>query len=382
MIKAIFPGASIGVLGGGQLGRMFAIAAKQMGYRVVVYTPEENAPASQVCDKTILGRFEDIEKLRAFAQEVSVVTLEFENIPVATLETLAEHVPVRPNPNALHITQHRGREKTFLRENGIPTAKFATFSTLDELTSAIEQVGLPAVMKTAGFGYDGKGQVLVTQPDQIETAFAQMQGQPAILEAWIDFEGECSVIGARSVSGEFSAYGPVENRHVNHILDVTLSPVSQLPSLTPALQQQAITITQALMNKLDMHGLLCVEFFVTEEEGLLVNELAPRPHNSGHYTIDACVTSQFEQQVRAVCNLPLGSIEQAQPAAMVNLLGDHLEMPDWDAMLTHSEVKLHLYGKAEVRQGRKMGHLTAVGENACERVISARQALKKALIRS
>lgn len=379
--KQILPGASLGVLGGGQLGRMFAIAAKQLGYRVVVYTPEQNSPASQVCDLTIVGDFEDATKLAEFADEVEVVTLEFENIPVSALNFLAERVPVRPNPNALHITQHRGREKTFLKEQSIPTVKFSPVQTMDDLVQAITITSIPAVLKTAGFGYDGKGQVRITQPDQLDSALAAMNGQPAILEQWIAFEGECSVIGARTPDGEFVAYGPVENRHVNHILDLTLSPAT-LEHLTPDVAIEAVNLTRRLMEALDITGLLCVEFFLTTEGQLLVNELAPRPHNSGHYTIDACVTSQFEQQVRAICNLPLGSTEQPRSAVMANLLGDHLQSPDWGAIFKMPDIKLHLYGKVDARSGRKMGHLTALGENALASVTEARQALKNALIRS
>jgi 5-(carboxyamino)imidazole ribonucleotide synthase len=372
------PGATIGVLGSGQLGRMFAIAARQMGYRVHTFSPDTDTPAGQVADKEWIAPYTDVEALTAFAREVDVATFEFENIPSASVNVIAGHVAVRPSGAVLHVAQNRLREKTFLKEHGFPIAPFAPVRSLETLRAALATIGVPAVLKTAGFGYDGKGQKKITSLDEAETAWAGFEGSDAVLEGFVNFKCEASVVAARGVDGSFAHFGLFENAHKNHILDVTVSPAK----LSPAIQRRAITLTQKIMHSLDVVGLMCVELFITKKGEPIVNELAPRPHNSGHLTIDAFETSQFEQQVRAVCGLPLGSTRQLKPAAMVNLLGDVWERgePKWENALKDSSVKLHLYGKSEPRAGRKMGHLTALASTvdaARRAALNARERLKR-----
>ena len=375
--SVIGPGSTIGVLGGGQLGRMFAIAARRMGYRVHTFSPDDDSPAGQVADLEVTASYEDVDALRAFARQVQVVTFEFENVPAAAVDAVEEFAPVRPNGAALHTAQQRTREKTFLGDHGFPTAPFACAQTLDELWAAVTRVGTPAVVKTANFGYDGKGQHTVTTPADVAHIWDAIGHQEAIVEKFVSLQAEISVIAARGLDGETAEYTPFENRHRNHILDLTTAP-AKIPAATA---RRATEIARAILFQLQYVGVLCVEFFLTTDGELLVNELAPRPHNSGHLTFDACVTSQFEQQVRAVCGLPLGSTELLRPAAMANLLGDLWidgEEPNWAAACRFPEVKLHLYGKNSARPGRKMGHLTAVGETvdeAQDRVIAARDAL-------
>jgi 5-(carboxyamino)imidazole ribonucleotide synthase len=372
----ILPGATIGVLGSGQLGRMFAMAARRMGYLVHTFSPETDTPTGQISDLEVTASYDDIDALRRFARGVDVVTFEFENIPSASVRAVAEIVPVRPSEFALHTTQHRVREKLFLSSNNFPVAPFRHVRSLEELVSGLAELGTPAILKTAGFGYDGKGQSKITSPDQVEAAFNALGGREAVLEAFVNFEREVSIVAARGIGDDIVHYDVVENVHRNHILDVTLAPAT-----VPArVNREAKEIATSLLKKLDLVGVLCVEFFLKHDGSLVINELAPRPHNSGHFTIDACVTSQFEQQLRAVCGLPLGSTEMFNPAAMANLLGDLWEkgVPNWVAACSFPGVKLHLYGKREPRRGRKMGHLTARGataEEAAELVKSARRAL-------
>jgi len=374
--SAILPGATIGVLGSGQLGRMFAIAARELGYRIQIFSPDNDTPAGHIADKEWTARYDDLEKVREFARGVDVVTFEFENVLSITTDTVAEIVPVRPAGRVLHITQQRLREKTFLRDNGFPVTPFRRITSLDELQAAARELGLPAVLKTASFGYDGKGQTKLRDTAELSAAFAGLKGAEGIYEAFVDFEKEVSVVAARTLSGELKAFPVFENSHANHILDVTFAPAA----IAEKLAREAEELARGILKKLDVVGLLTVEMFVTRDGRLLVNELAPRTHNSGHLTIDACVTSQFEQQVRAVCGLPLGSTELKQPAAMANLLG-HLWAngdPNWPAALEDPLVKLHLYGKAETRVGRKMGHIMAIGETvqeAANRVVKARERL-------
>jgi 5-(carboxyamino)imidazole ribonucleotide synthase len=375
VVKPILPGGTIGMLGSGQLGRMFALEAGRMGYRVHVFSPDRDSPAGQVADLEIAAAYDAPDALDAFAREVEVVTLEFENIPVETVARLEGRVPVRPGREALYIAQNRLREKRFLAEKGFPVAPFRAVNSLEELQAAAQDIGLPAVLKTAGFGYDGKSQVRITSPAEIEAAFSSLGGQPAILEAFIPFEREVSVVGARGLDGSFAHYDVVENIHRRHILDITLAP-AEVPE---KVSKEAVRLCRGVMEALEVVGVLCVEFFLRDGT-LLINEIAPRPHNSGHFTVDACVTSQFEGQLRAVCALPLGSTELLRPAAMANLLGDLWEHgePDWAAALSTPGVKLHLYGKREARPGRKMGHLTALGETpeeARRKVERARAAL-------
>ncbi len=376
--SAILPGSTLGVLGSGQLGRMFAIAARQLGYRVHVYSPDTDTPAGQVGDVEVAAPYEDLGRVREFASEVSVVTFEFENVPSATSRACADLVPVRPDGEVLHITQHRLREKIFLQNHGIPVTPFRPIGSLADLESAARELGLPAVLKTASFGYDGKGQQKLLDAGSLPAAFSALQGAEGIYEAFVDFEKEVSVVAARTLDGGFAAFPVFENTHSRHILDVTFAPAG----IPAALHQQAKELARGILESLNVVGLLTVEMFLTRDGRLLVNELAPRTHNSGHLTLDACVTSQFEQQLRAVCGLPLGSTELRRPAAMANLLGDIWfdagGTPDWAAALRDPDVKLHLYGKAEPRRGRKMGHLTAVAEStgaAVQKVRTARDRL-------
>jgi len=374
--EPILPGSIIGVLGGGQLGRMFALAARAMGYRIHIFSPEYDAPAGQVADREIVASYEDAHRLREFAAGVRVVTFEFENVP-ATASAIAEQVTlVRPAGAVLHTTQQRLREKCFLRAHGFPVTPFTAIESLADLQQAGEQIGLPAVLKTAGFGYDGKGQVKLSLPAELERAWAELGAAVCVYEAFVEFDKEISVVAARTPGGDFQAFPVFENKHSRHILDVTLAPAR----IDERLSREAIELTRGILEALEVVGLLTVEMFVTTDGRLVVNELAPRPHNSAHLTIDACVTSQFEQQVRAICGLPLGSTAMAQPAAMANLLGDVWAKgpPCWSRALEDPEVKLHLYGKTEPRPGRKMGHLTATGrsvDEAVQRVVQARERL-------
>jgi 5-(carboxyamino)imidazole ribonucleotide synthase len=374
--RPIEPGATIGVLGSGQLGRMFAIAARRMGYRVHTFSPEDDTPTGQVADVEVAAEYTDLDALRAFARNVSVVTFEFENVPIEAVDAVEEYAPVRPSGVALHTAQQRAREKAFLADRGFPTTPFARAETLDELWTGVAAVGTPAVVKTAAFGYDGKGQHKVTTPADVEHIWTAIGHQEAIVEKLVSLQAEISVVAARGLDGEIAEYPPFENRHRQHILDLTTCPAA----IPDALRRRAIDITRAVLEALQYVGVLCIEFFVTTDGELLVNELAPRPHNSGHLTFDAAVTSQFEQQVRAICGLPLGSTDLLRPAAMVNLLGDLWVdgAPNWTAALRSRDVKLHLYGKTEPRPGRKMGHITAMGHTvaeAQERAITARDAL-------
>ncbi|MDA1183631.1 MAG: 5-(carboxyamino)imidazole ribonucleotide synthase [Acidobacteria bacterium] len=376
MTLVVQPGAALGLLGGGQLGRMFAMAARRMGYRVHTFSPEDDSPAGQIADIEVTAPYADIEALRTFAGGVDVVTFEFENIPIEAIDAVEALVRVCPSGVALHIAQHRAREKTFLADRGIPTVPFASAESFDELWDAVASVGTPAVIKTAAFGYDGKGQHKVTTPADVEHIWTAIGHQPAVVEKFISLQAEISIVAARGADGDIAMYSPFENRHRDHILDVTTVPAA----IAPAMVTQANDITRTILEELQYVGVLCVEFFVSTDGELLVNELAPRPHNSGHLTIDAAVTSQFEQQVRAVCGLPLGSPAIPRPAAMANLLGDLWVdgEPNWAAACRFADVKLHLYGKTEPRPGRKMGHLTAVAatvNEAQDLVIAARDAL-------
>lgn len=376
MQSVVLPGATIGVLGSGQLGRMFALMARRMGYRVHTYSPGDDTPTGQIADREWNAEYEDLDQVRAFASGVDVITFEFENVPSATAEAAASMAPVRPHGAVLHVTQHRLREKLFLRDKGFPVAPFEAVHSVEELRAALGRLGVPAVLKSAGWGYDGKGQSLIRSVDEADAAWRAVNVQEAVLEGFIDFAHEGSIVAARGMDGSFVHYGLLENIHRHHILDVTVSP----GRLHRELEPQAVEIAQGILEELDVVGVLCVEFFITRDGRLLVNELAPRPHNSGHVTFDNCVTNQFEQQLRAVCGLPLGSTERLRPAAMANLLGDVWEkgVPDWAAACMYPNVKLHLYGKTEARPGRKMGHLTALADSAdaaVDVVLAARTAL-------
>jgi 5-(carboxyamino)imidazole ribonucleotide synthase len=372
MSSPILPGSTIGVLGSGQLGRMFAIAARRMGYRVHTFSPDQDTPTGQIADEEIIASYDDLDAVRSFARNVSVVTFEFENVSSAAVEAASEFAPVRPGGHVLHTAQHRLREKTFLANHGFPVAPFKCINSLEDLLAALEEIGCPAVLKTAGFGYDGKGQSKITSPAQAQEALNALGHSEAVLEAFINFEREVSVVAARGMDGAFMHYGVVANEHANHILDVTIAPAPVAPSVV----KEAIEIARGVLETLDVIGVMCVEFFLTREGKLLINETAPRPHNSGHFTFDACLTSQFEQQLRAVCGLPLGSTEILRPAAMANLLGDLWQAgePNWAAACAFPNVKVHLYGKLEPRKGRKMGHLTALAATIEEAEQFVRQA--------
>jgi 5-(carboxyamino)imidazole ribonucleotide synthase len=355
---------------------MFAIAARRMGYRVHTFSPEDDSPAGQVADLEVTASYEDLDALRTFAGGVEVVTFEFENVPIEAIDAVEALTPVRPSAVALHTAQQRAREKTFLADRGVPTAPFAPAATLDELWDAVARIGTPAVIKTAAFGYDGKGQHKVTTPADVEHIWTAIGHQETVVEKFINLQAEISIVAARGLGGEMASFPPFENRHRNHILDVTTVPAA----VPQPMAKRAAEITRTILEELQYIGVLCVEFFVSTEGDLLVNELAPRPHNSGHLTFDAAVTSQFEQQVRAICGLPLGSVEIPRPAAMANLLGELWAdgEPNWAAACRFTDVKLHLYGKDNPRPGRKMGHLTAAGntvQDAQDRVITARDAL-------
>ncbi len=379
---AILPGAVIGVLGSGQLGRMLALAAGRLGYRVHTYSPERDSPTGHVADAEIVGSYDDLDALRRFADGVDAVTFEFENVPSASVAAIAERTLVRPAGSVLHTTQHRGREKAFLSGAGLPVAPHALVDTLDDLAVAIARLGLPAVLKTASFGYDGKGQARIDRAEDAVAAWDRIGRQPAVLEAFVDFERELSVVAARGQDGAFAHYGVIEYAHDRHILDVSVAP-ARVP---PQVERDALAIARASLEALDVVGVLCVELFLTRDGRVLVNELAPRTHNSGHLTIDACATSQFEQQLRAVCGLPLGATDLVRPAAMANLLGDLWQDgdPRWAEALARPGVRLHLYGKRVATPGRKMGHLTALAdtpEAAAALVREARASLTASHVR-
>ncbi len=375
MSEPVLPGATLGVLGSGQLGRMFAIAARRLGYRVHVFSPDDDTPTGQVADLEIQSAYDDLDAVAKFAEQVEVVTFEFENVPSATIDAVSRYAPVYPAGNVLHTSQQRLREKTFLSSIGIAVTPFHPIQSADDISSLSDE-DFPAILKTAAWGYDGKGQVKVATRADIESAWDEIDRQEAILERFVDFECELSVVGARGRDGSVQTYEPIINSHSNHILDLSVTS----GDLSPALAEEAKKMTRTILEELDVVGVMCVEFFLSTDGRLLVNELAPRPHNSGHLTIDAHATCQFEQQVRAVCGLPLGAPTQLRPAAMANLLGDLWEAgePNWAAALAMDDVKLHLYGKKEARAGRKMGHLTALAdtaEEAAKKAKAARQAL-------
>jgi 5-(carboxyamino)imidazole ribonucleotide synthase len=346
------PGSTIGILGGGQLGRMTAMAAARLGYRAHVFATEYDSPAAQVSAAATVAPFGDAAAIARFAAAVDVATFEFENIPTAAIRRVAAKRPVSPRPEILEITQDRLREKNFLREIGVATTDFREVADPAALARAARELGGPAVLKTVRLGYDGKGQVLIAPDTKPEDAWRRMGGPLGILEGFVDFRCEISVVLARAADGAMAVYPPVENRHVNHILDTTIAPAS-LPADTLT---EAEAIARRIAERLDLVGVLAVEMFVTKPGALLVNELAPRPHNSGHWTIDACMTSPFEQLVRAISGLPLGPTTRHADAVMQNLIGRDVER--WREAIADPQAKLHLYGKSRVRPGRKMGHIT------------------------
>ncbi|MEO7168693.1 MAG: 5-(carboxyamino)imidazole ribonucleotide synthase [Spartobacteria bacterium] len=359
-IEPLLPGATIGVMGGGQLGRMLAIAARRMGYYVHTFSPEMNGPAAQLSDSSTVASYDDEEAVTKFARAIDVLTFEFENIPAATIEWAQRDQIVRPRGEILLIAQNRLREKEFLSGAGFPVAPFQRVASLSDLTNATEGICRPAILKGAAFGYDGKGQQRIDPGIDLAEIWSGRDDEVCVLEGVVDFEKEISVIVARGPDGATAVFPVCENVHRHHILDLTLAPARVEPRVARAATELAVAVT----TKLDLVGLLAVEMFLKGDGELVINELAPRPHNSGHWTIEGCATSQFEQQVRAVCGLPLGATDLLRPTAMVNLLGDIWGEgePNWAAALSESNVHLHLYGKRGPRPGRKMGHLTAVAE--------------------
>ena len=377
----IAPGKTIGVLGGGQLGRMLAQAAQTLGYRVHVYEPQIHCPAGAVANHEVNASYQDAEALLDFARGVDVVTYEFENIPAAALAVIAPLVPLHPSAEVLHTTQNRQREKAWLKANGFPHVAYA--EALDgDIAPAVAQLGLPCVVKTADFGYDGKGQMKLSTQADLEQAVAIFRGRRCVVEAWCEFSCELSVIVARSTTGETRAFPVSENIHTHHILDFSIVPARVSTAVAAAAEALAARIAE----KIGVVGLLAVELFLTTADELVVNELAPRPHNSGHWSLDGGETSQFEQHVRAVCGLPLGAVAVREPTVMVNILGDAWKWADgkvvgaprWAAILAAPCAKLHLYGKAEPRPGRKMGHFTVRAADVATALAQA-QALKAQL---
>jgi len=369
----ILPPAMLGMLGGGQLGRFFVIAAHEMGYKVTVLDPDQNSPAGKIADVHICAKYDDAEALAQMATTCQAITTEFENVPATTLRTLAQSVPVRPSAEAVGIAQHRVSEKNFLKEAGLPVAPYAVIDAESDLPADDSEI-YPAILKVARFGYDGKGQARVANLSEAKAAFAAFSQEECVLEKMLKLDYEVSVVLARDVNGHVATFPTAENSHLNGILDISIVPARGSDAVNHQAQKLAISVAE----KLQYTGVLGVEFFVCDGE-LLVNEIAPRPHNSGHYTLDACIANQFEQQVRVMTGLPLGSSRQHSPAVMVNLLGDiwpneaPQTEPAWQLALGAPTLKMHLYGKAEARAGRKMGHFTVLGTNRDDAIKLAMQ---------
>ena len=376
----ILPPATLGMLGGGQLGRFFVMAAHEMGYRVIVLDPDAHSPAGLIADQHLQAAYEDQDALNQLAETCAAITTEFENVPAASLAYLAKFVPVRPSAEAVATCQHRMQEKAFLKARGFPHAPYAEIRSEADLAAADGKL-FPAILKVARFGYDGKGQSRVANRQEALAAFVHAKGEPCVLEAMLPLDYEVSVVLARDAAGMVKYFPVSENQHRKGILDVSIAPARA----TGCLMGDAQEIAAAVATQMNYIGTLGVEFFVSRGQ-LYVNEMAPRPHNSGHYTLDACVTSQYEQQVRALCDLPLGEARAHSVAVMVNLLGDlwylddphHAKEPDWNRLLAVPNLKLHLYAKHHPRPGRKMGHFTVIGSDATEvqaTALAARQAI-------
>ncbi len=357
----ILPPAMLGILGGGQLGRMFTIAAKTMGYKVTVLDPDQHAPAAQFADHHLCAAFDDQNALNELAK-CAAITTEFENVNADAMLMLAETTRVSPSGHSVAIAQDRFAEKKWINQAGLPTAPFAEIHTLDDCAKTLDSNLFPAILKTARLGYDGKGQIKVNTQAELADAFQQLGQVPCILEKQLNLFKEVSVVIARLSKDAFSCFPVAENQHKNGILDVSIVPAR----IDANIQQQAQQMTQKLADELDYQGVLAVELFVLSDNSLVVNEIAPRPHNSGHYTLDACATDQFQQQVRMMCNLPPANTELLKPCTMINLLGDSWQNnqnePNWQPLLNHPQAYLHLYGKQQARMGRKMGHFTVLAE--------------------
>lgn len=357
-MKTLKPGATIGMLGGGQLGRMMAMAAAELGFKTHVFCPDIDNPTEQVANAATHADYEDQDALKKFAESVDVVTYEFENIPVSTVEFLNQTTNVFPSSKVLEVGQDRLSEKTFINELGIETAPFKGVATETEAASALEEIGYPAVLKTRRFGYDGKGQAIVKSPADLPDAWEKLNSNEIIIEGFIDFDLEISVVAARSQSGEIKCFAPVENIHKNHILDLSIAPAR----IDGSIQDLAIQNASKIVESLNYVGVLTVEYFVSSNDPVLrVNEIAPRVHNSGHWTIEACQTSQFEQHIRAICGLPLGSVDFLGEARMTNLIGD--DILQYNELLAEEGASVHHYGKSEIRAGRKLGHVTRLYPN-------------------
>ncbi|MCX8951943.1 5-(carboxyamino)imidazole ribonucleotide synthase [Ruegeria sp. NA] len=353
MAEMLAQGAVIGILGGGQLGRMLSVAASRLGFVSHIYEPGANPPAGQVADRVTTAAYDDIDALTAFADAVDVITYEFENIPTEALDILEAHRPIRPGREALRVSQDRLTEKTFLQGLGLKTAPFADITDLDSLNAAIEEIGAPAILKTRRFGYDGKGQARLRSPGDAKAALDDMAGAPALLEGFVDFSHEVSIIAARGLDGQVACFDPGENVHRDGILHTTTIPAR----LSPAQRTDAILLAANILNALEYVGVMGVELFVTSG-GLIVNEIAPRVHNSGHWTQNGCAVDQFEQHIRAVAGWPLGDGQRHSDVVMENLIGDDMDrVPE---LARERDVALHLYGKAEVKAGRKMGHFNRI----------------------
>lgn len=351
--QTIYPGAVIGIIGGGQLGKMMAVSAKQMGYKVAVVDPVKDSPCGQVADVEITAHYNDREAIRNLAEISDIITYEFENIDYDALHWLKDHAYLPQGSELLLITQNRETEKKVIQDAGCEVAPYKIVKSKDELKQAVQDLGLPAVLKTCRGGYDGKGQFVIKEEAQMEQAAALLEHGTCILESWVSFKMELSVIVVRSVNGEVSAFPAAENIHYNNILFQSIVPAR----VEGGIQKKAAELAVKLAGELNLVGPLAVEMFLTEDGELLVNELAPRPHNSGHYTLDLCETSQFEQHIRAVCGLPLGKTDLLKPGMMVNLLGDEVKLVEEEPELI-KEAKLYIYGKHEIKKGRKMGHIT------------------------
>ena len=379
----ILPGATLGLIGGGQLGRMFTMAARNMDYRVTVLDPDPLSPAAEFASGHLNTAYTHPISLEEIAATCAAVTTEFENAPAEVLIELAKRTTVRPSGNAVAVAQDRSAEKGFFKSHGFPVGPFAVIRGVQDIDAALRTVKLPAVLKTARFGYDGKGQARINNRAELEATLVQWKFAPCVLEEFLPLKLEISVVLARAANGEIAVFPVAENQHVNGVLDITIAPAR----ISPTLAGQATDIATRLAHALDYVGVLAVEFFVLEGDALLINEIAPRPHNSGHYTIDACRSSQFEQQVRVLCGLPLGDPSQHSAAVMLNLLGDVWRgpdkkiAPDWQAVLKHPGAHLHLYGKREARAGRKMGHVTVCDSDlavALQTTLAIKQALLNA----
>lgn len=374
-MSPLLPGATLGVIGGGQLARMMCLEARRMGYRVCVLDPDSRAPAVAVSDAWVQGELEDVEAAKQLARSVDVITLDTEHVSASVLADLESIRPVRPSASVLETVQDRRLQRSFLESIGAPQPRCRPVSSAAELAEAASALGFPCVLKTRRSGYDGKGQAMIRDGSQIETAWATIGRQPAMLEEFVAFDFEISVLLARNPSGEVRFYPVAHNVHRNHVLHTTVAPAP----ISHRVEVRAFEVATRIADSLDHVGMMAVEMFVVDGETLLVNEIAPRPHNSGHYTFGACVTSQFEQHVRAVLGLPLGDTSMPRPAAMVNLLGDLWRhgQPDWTRVLCEPEARLHLYGKSEPRPGRKMGHVLIVDEDPSAALQTGEELLRR-----